>query len=374
MPESLLQQLQRVHSRLRQLLWVYGLSCVVLAAFGLLLVACLLDWLLRLDDSGVRLILILGITAVTAGVAWRFLVVPLRQRMTPVDLARRMERRFPELRDQLATTVAFMEGDGDPRLGSPSLQRRQVASTLKAVEQLDLTDLFQLRAVQRAGLAAIALLLVGSGLAMANRPEAATALSRLLLPFSETRWPRRTELEILDGELQPVDPQTLQPLRIASGHSQMLYAGNRKGNVPADTRVEFEQADGTVVVQPLQRTSRRHASGAVRSVCGLQLTPLDRPLRFRLAGGDDVTPWYEALAVPPPRLEGLRLTLQPPAYSGLPASQLPEGAGHIQALVGTEVRLEARSSRPLQSARLRLRDDPAENIVLSADARASSAR
>ncbi|MCA9117268.1 MAG: hypothetical protein KDA79_19495, partial [Planctomycetaceae bacterium] len=300
MSEPLLNHLRQVQSRLRQILWLHGLSCVTIVAFGSLLVFSLLDWALRLDDSGVRLILALTTLGGTAWAGWRYLIQPLRKQMTGVGLALRIERRFPELRDQLASTVQFLESGADPRIGSPALQKQQIQATLRQVERTRLSDVFELRSVQRAGLAAIGVLLVGALLAGSFQSEAATALTRLMFPFSSTQWPRWTELEILNSELQPVTVAELSPLRIARGHTFMLYVANRRGAPPSDVRVEFEQpGEGGIVVQPLQHLTRRNKEGQTVELCSLQLSPQERELRFRIAGGDDRTPWLRAVAVPP---------------------------------------------------------------------------
>ena len=60
-------------------------------------------------------------------------------------------------------------------------------------------------------------------------------------------------------------------------------------------------------------------------------------------GGDTVT------VVPPPRLSGLQITLQPPAYTRMPFRSLPEGQGDFDAYAGTRVHIAIESDR-LKSA------------------------
>jgi hypothetical protein len=75
-----------------------------------------------------------------------------------------------------------------------------------------------------------------------------------------------------------------------------------------------------------------------------------RPFAYRVVGGDDQTmPWRGLEVVEPPQVESLKISLQPPAYTGWPAVPAER---HIQALRGTQVALTARVSKKLQRARI----------------------
>ena len=145
MSESLQARLTELRQRLRQMTWLYGLSWLVAVVLGATLFAGLLDWSIRLEDAGVRLILGLSILAAGGWISWRLLVRPLRRQISDVEIALRIEKRYPGFNDSLASTVQFLEADHDPKLGSPAMQKQVVERTVRQVKQVNLSDIVETR-------------------------------------------------------------------------------------------------------------------------------------------------------------------------------------------------------------------------------------
>ncbi|MEX1094794.1 MAG: hypothetical protein WED34_02030 [Planctomycetales bacterium] len=379
MSVSLRNRLKSARRRVRLVLGLYGASWIVTVVFGAALVVGLLDWRWRLDDPGLRAALALAIVAAGGGIAWRFLIAPLRRPLTDLDVAMRIEERFPEAAAGLASTVQFVGSGFDERLGSRALQERVARNTARRIEPLDLTEIVETRPVRGVALAAIGVCLVATLLVALDQSSAATAVRRLVSPFSAGPWPRQTELRLLDDRLQPLDPSA-PPIRVVRGGVLEIHVENRRGRIPDDIAVEyaFQEAGAPGAAAPhrerLRRTTRRDAFGSERAVATAALSLARGPVRVRAVGGDDATGWHEVEVVPPPALEDLRITLHPPAYSRREPQQLAPGSGRIEALVGTEVSIEARANKPLATATLRLRDSEARPAQLSDDGRALSAR
>ena len=114
---TLADRLCVVRRRIRRTVLLHGLSATLLTIGAVTLAASLLDWLVHIDDTGLRLLLLAGVAAATATAGWRWLVRPLRTRLGDVDLALRIERRFPVLADRLASSVEFIDGQRDPVSG-----------------------------------------------------------------------------------------------------------------------------------------------------------------------------------------------------------------------------------------------------------------
>src|SRR5260221_6186893 len=129
-PQILDQHLSDLRRRVRQVLMTHGLSWLAAVLLGSLLAECLGDWLFHFDDPIVRLILGTVIAGSAVWVVWRHLLVPLAVRHSDVDLALRIEERFPGIQDSLASSVQFISSGADPRVGSPELQQVVVATTL----------------------------------------------------------------------------------------------------------------------------------------------------------------------------------------------------------------------------------------------------
>jgi hypothetical protein len=99
-----------------------------------------------------------------------------------------------------------------------------------------------------------------------------------------------------------------------------------------------------------------------------QLLAVRGEVQFRAAGGDDdQMPWHRVVAVPPPVIENLQVTLAPPAYTHRPVERLPEGVGHVQGLMGTRVEISARSSKAVDRAILRIKDQERHKVQVGED-------
>ena len=87
------------------------------------------------------------------------------------------------------------------------------------------------------------------------------------------------------------------------------------------------------------------------------------PLRYRAVSGSVISSWYEVTVIDRPILRDLQVTLRPPAYTGLPAEQLPPGTGNITGLQGTIANIRVRTSDPDAKAWLSM-DNTNSDIVL----------
>lgn len=373
MPPALQHRLSDIRRRVQQALVVYGLSWLASAAVGLTVVFSLADWLFHFDDVGVRLILGLTVLAVAAWVAYRYLVTPLRIPFSDVDLALRIEDRFPGFNDSLASSVQFLEGESDPRIGSPTLQQAVVRDTLARLAHLDTGDVLETREVRRIAIVATVVCLCAAAIAGLDTAQTSIALQRLFLPFSAPAWPRQTELRLLSAELEPLDQQP-DPMQIARGDVLKLFAENRAGRLPDKVTLEFRGEDGRTNSEAMRPMTVNTPEGRSREVAVGQLTGLKGEIQFRAVGGDDNDmAWRRLRVIPPPVVENLQVTLTPPPYSRRPVEKLPDGTGHIQGLIGTRVDIVGTVSKPLKSAALRVRDQQRHAIELTGDGRQISA-
>ena len=82
-------------------LWLSGV-------LGAVFLAGLADYCLRLDDTGVRLLSSAAVLAVCGWCLWRFVVPVFVRRLSELEVAQRIEQRFPQLCDRLSSAVAFL--------------------------------------------------------------------------------------------------------------------------------------------------------------------------------------------------------------------------------------------------------------------------
>ena len=84
-------------------------------------------------------------------------------------------------------------------------------------------------------------------------------------------------------------------------------------------------------------------------------TPITRPFQYKAVGGDDRSmPWVRLEVVEPPVIQSLAIKLHPPEYASWPTTA---SGREIRGLKGTRVEFSGVSTKPLQSAQLKLGDD-----------------
>lgn len=367
-------QLAEIRDHVRRVLLTRGLSSVASVLIGATLLACLGDWLFHFDDAGVRLILAFGILASSAWMAHRYLLLPLRHPFADLELALRVEERYPGFQDSLASTVQFLEGNGDPALGSPALQQAVIQKTLGEVQHLDFRDVVETRGLRQISAVAVCVCVMTAVLVALNQRDTGIALHRLLLPFSAPAWPRNTNLRLLNAELQPIDIESGDPLRVSRGEQLKLFVENLTGRLPSKVVLEYRLPGERAVSEVLRSNTLRDPQGGNRELAAGQVLASKGPIQLRASGGDDVLPWLEVQVIPPPVVASLQVVLTPPAYTKRPVERLPEGVGHVQGFVGTGVEVTARVNKPLRTAALRLRDQERRPVSLSEDGLQLSAK
>ena len=370
--DPVLLRLSGLRRQARQVLWFGGLARVALLLVGLVLIATLLDWWLHFDDPGVRCLWLLGIVSAVGWGAWRWWLAPLQSRLTDLDVALRIEQRHPELRDVLASSVQFVEQGGDPRVGSPELQRVVADQAAHRLQSLDLDDFIQSTPAVRAAIACAGLLSVAAILVLVSPHNAALALRRLCLPFHAPAWPRAVAWALLDGNLDPLPEDPAVPLQVPRGEIFRFHAVNSRGGLPQRVLLETRPLQSTAPpqVEPLRPLNLSENPQGLREVAVGQISPPKTALEFRVVGGDDSTmAWRTLKVVNPPIVEQLQVLVTPPPYTRRPTEKLPEGVGHITALVGSRVEIAARASRALERGTLRLRDRERLPLALAPDQR-----
>lgn len=365
---NLQTRIQHLRSRARKALWLYGCSWLVATLLGAALALGGLDWLIHVDEPAMRLALSITTVAAVAVLSWRVLIKPLRQKLSDVALAIKIERRYPGFHDSLASTVEFDAENPATAVGSPELRALVAQQTEARLRQVDLDDVIDTRDVRLAGGIAVTVCLLVAIIAGLRPAEASLVVERFVFPFSAREWPRKTHLRLLDGDLKPIPADTGEPFRRVQGETFKFYVENAAGSLPREVKMLVRFDDGRQDVETLRRVSVRDSEGVVRNLCVANILVEKGPIRFRVIGGDDDTmPMQTIEAVPAPGLASFRMTLKPPEYSGRPTRQLPEGIGHFETLVGTKVTVDAVANTPLQSARLSVKSDFTRPLELSPD-------
>ncbi|MGE0609953.1 MAG: hypothetical protein AB7O62_22880, partial [Pirellulales bacterium] len=342
------QRLAAMRGRVHRLLTLHGASWTLAVLLSTALALGLADYLIRYQDRGLRLIATLALLLAGLWSAWRFLRPVLSARFRDLDLAMRIERRFPGLNDRLASTVQFLrEPEHSPEAGSVALRRAVVMQTNAEVERLDLSSVIDSRLARRAALAAIAVAAVALGLLAADPASARIAAVRLANPFGGTQWPQRNHLRI-------EEPVT----RLAVGDTFEITVVDDRGEkfLPDEVQLHLRYSSQEGWESAAEEVLRLDRVG---DVFVFSKPSVRRSFSYRATGGDDqsMVP-TKLVVVEPPNLESLSLTVQPPAYTGWPDEVFLDKM--LRALEGSRVAVSGQTTKKIASARLQI--DEAEPL------------
>jgi len=340
------EKVRAVQRRAWRLRAVYGGGLWLIAALGAVLLAGLADYCLRLDDTGVRLFSSAAVAAFCGWCLWR-LVVPLYlHRLSELEVAQRIEQRFPQWCDRLSSAVAFLDqSEQQPLAGSPDLRRAVVAAAAADLDRWEVADCLDARRPRRIAIGAAAACAVAMGVALADGPSVALALRRLAVPWDVEPWPRRNQLQFIKA-----------PERLAFGSDFEVELIDREDRLPPTVQLQT-WFDGD---EPRQIQTKDMKFFQDRMV--YRLDNVRRPFRYRAVGGDDDTmPWRQLELVEPPQVTSLQIRLHPLAYTGWSRSMSGE---NIRALEGTVIEVAGQINRPAAAVRLRSDKDKQATAAL----------
>lgn len=351
MPHPLEAKIGAVRRRAARLVWSFALSRLFGTLVAVVVAWSLLDALLRFQDRGVRIIGSLSALAVAVWAANRCINVLRQARYSTLDVALKIERRFPELRDRLASTVQFLhDPEDDPQAGSALLRRAVIGETAAEAERLDFSQALEQRPARRAVATAAAIACLALAAAALYPTTARTALVRLFVPWGDVNWPQVHRLAVKD----PVR-------RLAAGQPLEVTVVDAEGvSLPEEVwlhlRYPSEEGAPHEVVEPM-----RFINGEMIA----RKESVSKPLSYRAVGGDDRSmPWIDLEVVEPPEVEQLALKLYYPDYTGWPAESSER---HFRALTGTRVELTGRATKPLSAASVEIDDQESIPAQISAD-------
>lgn len=335
---SLRDALARLRSAIKAQLLVSRLGMISAAYVGAMLIGGLSDYLLRFP-SPLRVVAFLIAAALLGYLAWRVIFPIIRFRPTDTDLALRLEQtdlgKERGWNGVLASGLELASANqsdalhGDPRLATIATDladQRFAAARVQVLKLLDPSDLR--RGLLCAALAAACVL----GLSFATPELLRIGTRRVLLPWTDTSWPKRT------GVLMASQP-VAHPLGTALPLRAIL---TRSPRAAEDTRVSVryrllldgkEIATQSALLTPQGKKASIDPGLGGRAVEGdlferlldvqdllpEDLAAADRAQRdikldYWFETSDDATATWRTVMVEPPAVASMDLTIEPPAY------------------------------------------------------------
>jgi hypothetical protein len=346
--ESLPERLTELGRTRKRVAVFGGFFTFIAVTFGAVAVAGVMDVLFHLSPL-VRALELVAIL-ITGGVLWlRGISRPIAIRTDPLSVALELEGRYPTLNDALASAVTFLGEDGE-RLGvSNRLQGVVVRAAQRLVDRHEFGRLIPSGSCWRSGWLCVIVLAAMVPLVLVNSGRAYTSLKRLADPFGGHQWPTKTIIDILIPEKLPT--------RVPRGEPFDLKFAVR-GVIKESAIVEFRLNSGEEFQEQYPLTVTSEAKYTAFVTTRIDPGRLPDSFTFRVISNDYETPWQTVDVAPPPRLVNLegrpspRYHVTPPAYTGLPGIDLPDGAAVLEIPVGAWVRMRAAADRRLVSASL----------------------
>lgn len=345
-PTELQRKLRALRARLRALVVLAGASRVVLLVLAALAAAFLLDWAARIETPG-RFVLLLVSLGAWGYALVRYLVVPLRVRMSDDDLALLVERRFPGLRDRLISTVQFARARSVAPL-SQAMVSKLSADAWQQAAPLRFQEVASARTPAFWALAALVALALASSYTLLFPANVTVFAYRFFDPTSAVEWPRRTQLALLaydkDGRPLAFDGDQIH---VPKGEDLNLVvrAARSSGAAwrpPRRVAVHYRYAAGGASTRSVPMGDE-----AAYPTC---FATVAEPFSFYVTGDDATTRTYRVDVRTRPRIEDLRLAIRAPAYTGEPERVQADGRGAITALAGSAVDIEVAASKPIADA------------------------
>ncbi len=323
-----------LHARLRRL-WRRGRSyhatratCRLLTWLVVVsLVLLVLDWSLELPGWARALLALAALTVF----GW-VVHVELLRRLRPYDPARlalQVEDAHPQLNSVLISSVQFARG-GMLAGASTSLVRAVQRSAAQQCQPLDFGAIVRFDRLKRpAGLAGIALAaLLAVGIAFPGHLWAMTR--RMVNPFSTVRYPTRTRIDVLSGDM------------VVRQGARVELAARASGEVPDDGVLWVRSARSSWEAVPVARRN----GGEFRYV----IARVHDDLEYSFHLGDARSLEHEVSVARPPHVIESVVSVEPPAYTGVAPQEVR--TRNLKVPEGSRLRWTLKTDRPVDRAEL----------------------
>jgi hypothetical protein len=339
--ESLLVRVREVRARWRTQVLVKGLSLFLVSAIALLVFGV---W--GADLFGFKPAAVWTVRFLTGGavlyIAWYFLYVPLRARVSDVQIALFIEDRYPQLEDRFVTAIEY----GERKTESAGMIDLLITDALDKSKRVDFSIFLNRRRLASFGLLGVAACLALFALFTWGPSFFPYGFNQLYVP-----WTEASRISLMTIRIAPGD------IEIPKGSDQEIRA-QLVGFDSPDVRLYMQtEASGpwsTMAMDPdLHGSSFRYL---------LINIPVSLRYYAESKGIRSLTHFINVKDLA--RVEKLKLTYRFPPYAGM-SPQIVEDDGDISALKGTNIGLRIRLSKPAQSVRLLFDDQSTLDLTQS---------
>jgi len=332
LPSTVERQLNQIAQRVKWIRILEGVIWIAGVLAAMILTRCLLDRWMDFPQS-LRIGLLALDAALVAWLVWVYPIRAIRHTDSREQCALRMEKRWPNLRSALISSVQLAAA-GRHAHGSPAMRSRLLRETQALTANLKVKDAVGASHLKRPAIAVLILVVIVGTLAIAV-PDARLLLARYL--GSNHALPRETRIRDISGEIS-----------IPIGGTATL-AARAEGVVPRSGRVLIRYANGERREFPVS------PDPAEPGGFSLVMENVQSSFTYQFSLNDARGEAFSVTCQTTPVIRSLTADAEYPSYTGWPAARVPTNAFNFVA--GTRLKLTVTASQPLASATVVPRGD-----------------
>ncbi len=332
--------IQRVTLRIRLLTFLERFALLIAGMSLLLLLGLGIAPLQSFWGYAPLLYTLLGGGMVVALVVFTF--SPFFLRYSPDRVALLIEEKYPWLRNNMINSLQLYpllhSPADDPWRRSKELVRGLITQTAEQLPFLNAAHIGEKRVLHRSFL--LAVMLLGTvGLVSLISPLALERSLHLLLHPGDHLPIHEMHMTVTISKQRVLVGEPVQVMVEVTGRKpeQMVIRQWEQGKSP-EAAVEKSMLSTSDPGKFSYTFSRPQSS-----------------FHFQVVAGSTLSETYDIEVISPPAVGNLKMQYFYPAYTLLP-SKVEEGSGHIEALVGTEVKLEMIANREMIAGKIRFDD------------------
>ncbi|MEA3209522.1 MAG: hypothetical protein QOE70_2579 [Chthoniobacter sp.] len=308
---------------LRAVLW----TALALLSFGVL------DYYAGFSDparSGVARVLATVAAAGAILALWKMITFMRR------DAAREADRALQSGRREVLSALELQPHSATATSLADWLRLRAIGSAAAHLSKLQFSRSLPLREVSRGARMCLGLAAIFGLFALLVPNASWTIVRRLLDPGADL--PPYSPLQFALGP---------QPAEVLYGGEIIVSADIRGGKINALVRcLTRDPASGRIEEAPAFQENPARFSGKLEKVAA--------PVDVAFAVGRARSAWLPVAVRLQPKVQEAVLTVEPPAYSGLPRREFAAGTQDLAALPGSRITARVSSNRPLAAGTLRI--------------------
>ncbi|MBI4604238.1 MAG: hypothetical protein HY721_19945 [Planctomycetes bacterium] len=290
--------------------------------------------------------------------AWKVLLRPISRRLPDASLADLLESRLPHLLDRLRSAVEFLREPAARSAAPPAdigdaMKRRVIEEAVAEARRLDVSSAVDTPAVVSALAGGVAALAAGAIAATLLGASFVTWVERDVL-FRDVDWPYRTRL-VVEGF-----PEDTLAIGVPRG-DRLRLSVRAQGEVPERVRI---------TVRYERERFRANLPREGERIFVYEGPEVTEPFELVVEGGDFRSRSHRVLVKERPEVRSIRVTVEPPAYTGRPAVTLEGDAGEVPVPEGGTLRVQGSASKDLARAWLETEGKDVPLEVAAGDPRA----